>query len=67
MAAALSLAVLGLSGCAQSGAKTSAEASAENPMVLTLAHGLSETHTDESRSASFQTASWVPKMRTWSS
>lgn len=45
MAAALSLAVLGLSGCAQSGAKTSAEASAENPMVLTLAHGLSETHT----------------------
>ena len=43
MAAALSLAVLGLSGCAQSGAKTSAEASAENPMVLTLAHGLSET------------------------
>ena len=45
MAVALSLAVLGLSGCAQSGAKTSAEASAENPMVLTLAHGLSETHT----------------------
>ena len=45
MAAALSLAVLGLSGCAQSGAKTSAEASVENPMVLTLAHGLSETHT----------------------
>ena len=34
MAVALSLAVLGLSGCAQSGAKTSAEASAENPMVL---------------------------------
>ena len=45
MAAALSLAVLGLTGCAQSGAKTSAEATAENPMVLTLAHGLSETHT----------------------
>lgn len=45
MAAALSLAVLGLTGCAQSGAKTSTEATAENPMVLTLAHGLSETHT----------------------
>ena len=45
MAVALSLAVLGLTGCAQSGAKTSTEATAENPMVLTLAHGLSETHT----------------------
>ena len=45
MAAALGLAVLGLTGCAQSGAKTSTEATAENPMVLTLAHGLSETHT----------------------
>ena len=41
----MSLAVLGLTGCAQGGAKTSAEATAENPMVLTLAHGLSETHT----------------------
>ena len=38
MAVALSLAVLGLTGCAQSGAKTSTEATAENPMVLTLAH-----------------------------
>ena len=45
MAVAMSLAVLGLTGCAQGGAKTSAEATAENPMVLTLAHGLSETHT----------------------
>ena len=45
MAVALSLAVLVLTGCAQSGAKTSTEATAENPMVLTLAHGLSETHT----------------------
>lgn len=45
MAAAFGLAVLGLTGCAQSGAKTSAEATAENPVVLTLAHGLSETHT----------------------
>ena len=34
-----------LSGCANTGAATSAEATAENPMVLTLAHGLSETHT----------------------
>lgn len=42
---ALSLAAVSLTGCAESGAKTSAEATAENPMVLTLAHGLSETHT----------------------
>lgn len=43
--AALSLAVLSLNGCAQSGAKSSSEATQENPMVLTLAHSLSETHT----------------------
>ena len=42
---ALSLAAATTTGCASSGAKTSAEATAENPMVLTLAHGLSETHT----------------------
>ena len=34
-----------MTGCANSGAATSAEATAQNPMVLTLAHGLSETHT----------------------
>ena len=34
-----------LTGCASGGAATSAQATAENPMVLTLAHGLSETHT----------------------
>lgn len=45
MAAALCLAATGLTGCGQSGSTTSAEATAENPMVLTLAHGLSETHT----------------------
>lgn len=45
MAAALCLAATGLTGCAQSGSTTSAEATAENPLVLTLAHGLSETHT----------------------
>ena len=84
MAVALSLAVLGLTGCAQSGAKTSTEATAENPMVLTLAHGLSETHTvhiamtefadkveertnGRIRWASFQTASWVLRMRIWNS
>ena len=39
------LALFSLTGCAQSGVKTSAEATPENPMVLTLAHGLSETHT----------------------
>ena len=38
--------VLGLSGCGNSGsAQTSDTATAENPMVLTLAHGLSESHT----------------------
>lgn len=45
MAAALCLAAAGLTGCGQSGSTTSAEATTENPMVLTLAHGLSETHT----------------------
>ncbi len=44
-AAALSLAFLTLAGTGPGDAKTSAEATAENPMVLTLAHGLSETHT----------------------
>ena len=43
IAAAVGLALLSLTGCAQSGVKTSAEATPENPMVLTLAHGLSET------------------------
>ena len=38
--------VLGLSGCGSSGsAQTSDTATAENPLVLTLAHGLSESHT----------------------
>lgn len=33
-------------GCTKnSGAQTSAEATAENPMILTLAHGLTEVHT----------------------
>ncbi|MDO5416176.1 MAG: TRAP transporter substrate-binding protein [Lachnospiraceae bacterium] len=45
MMLALGLAAVSVTGCANSGAKTSAEATAENPMVLTLAHGLSETHT----------------------
>ena len=43
--AALGVAATSLTGCAQSGVKTSAEATPESPMVLTLAHGLSETHT----------------------
>lgn len=42
---ALGLAAASLTGCAQGGAKTSAQATPENPMVLTLAHSLSETHT----------------------
>lgn len=39
------LAVLSLAGCGQSGASDSEHATAENPLVLTLAHGLSEVHT----------------------
>lgn len=42
---ALGLTVMGITGCVSGGAGSSAEATAENPMVLTLAHGLSETHT----------------------
>lgn len=45
IAAAVSLAVMGTAGCAQGEAKTSAGATSKEPMVLTLAHGLSETHT----------------------
>lgn len=47
LAAAGILAITALTGCssAQSSAATSDQATAENPMVLTLAHGLSETHT----------------------
>ena len=47
LAAALVLpTVIAAGGCgANSGVPNSAEATAENPMVLTLAHGLSETHT----------------------
>ena len=38
--------VLGLAGCGSSGSvQTSDTATAENPLVLTLAHGLSESHT----------------------
>lgn len=43
LAVGLTVAMLG--GCVNAGASSSAEATAENPMVLTLAHGLSETHT----------------------
>lgn len=42
---ALSLAVMGLSGCGAQSAKTSGEATGGNPMVLTLAHNMSDTHT----------------------
>lgn len=44
-AAAMMLAVTGLTGCSGSSAATSEEATAEKPLVLTLAHGLNETHT----------------------
>ena len=42
--AALAL-CLGLSGCREQSASSSAEATADKPMILTLAHGLSQTHT----------------------
>ena len=42
---ALGMAAMSVTGCSQSGAGSSAAATPENPMVLTLAHGLSETHT----------------------
>ena len=45
VAAALALSVMTMAGCAQSGAGTSTEATPDNPMILTLAHGLSEVHT----------------------
>lgn len=41
----LCLALVGMSGCGAGGATSSEEATAENPMVLTLAHNMSETHT----------------------
>ena len=43
--AAAGLCIASLAGCAQGGAKDSESATAEEPLVLTLAHGLSETHT----------------------
>ena len=42
---AAGLCIASLAGCAQGGAKDSESATAEEPLVLTLAHGLSETHT----------------------
>lgn len=42
---ALGIAAMSLTGCSQSGVSKSADATPENPMILTLAHGLSETHT----------------------
>ena len=76
--AAVGLSLCSLTGCAQSGVKNSAQATAENPMILTLAHGLSETHTVhiamtefadkvKERTRSSQTDSWDLKMKIWSS
>lgn len=39
------LVAMTLTGCAQNGAKDSTSATADNPLILTLAHGLSEVHT----------------------
>ena len=75
-AAALSLGVM--TGCGASGTTADSTGySAENPLVLTLAHGLSETHTVHiamtqfadaaSRSRSSPTASSAAKTRTLNS
>lgn len=45
IAAALGLAAMSLTGCGARSAASSKEATAENPMVLTLAHNMSESHT----------------------
>lgn len=42
---AISLMTMSLTGCGVQGVKNSAEATSENPLVLTLGHSLSETHT----------------------
>lgn len=39
------LSVMGMAGCGRSSVSDSQSATAENPLVLTLAHGLSEVHT----------------------
>ena len=70
-AAALSLGVM--TGCGASGTTADSTGySAQNPLVLTLAHGLSETHTVHiamaaSRSRSSPTASSAARTRTLSS
>lgn len=45
LGAAAALCVGLMSGCGASGTAADTSYSAENPLVLTLAHGLSETHT----------------------
>ena len=45
LGAAAALCVGLMSGCGASGTTADTSYSAENPLVLTLAHGLSETHT----------------------
>ncbi|HIV55006.1 MAG TPA: TRAP transporter substrate-binding protein [Candidatus Anaerobiospirillum stercoravium] len=52
LAGALALA-LAVSACSQQGASNSAEATADNPMVLALAHNMSETHTVHQAIAEF--------------
>lgn len=42
---AFALSAAALAGCGAAGASDSASATAENPLVLTLSHSLSETHT----------------------
>lgn len=42
---AFALSAAALTGCGAAGASDSASATAENPLVLTLSHSLSETHT----------------------
>src|SRR5699024_8594992 len=44
IALACAAAALSLTACANNGVSDSSQASSEHPMVLTLAHNLSETH-----------------------
>ena len=57
-----------LAGCGAKSVSGSEEATAENPMVLTLSHGLSETHTvhiAESKWKFFRTPSWEVRQNLW--
>ena len=61
-----------MAGCGASSTTADTSYSAENPLVLTLAHGLSETHTVHIAMTQFaeevnEKTSSAEKTRTWSS